>query len=404
MKDIRFLDLADVNCWIVYNMPFVEDERSDYELVNGLQNSCIKNKIFGMGWEVKIPGFDSNTKMTKENKDRYVEVYNKTGSVSLNAVNSYSKIKNGDYVITRNKDGQYYVGKVSSDGAFYLYDENDADRRLFSWGCMVEEWKPCGAEMNIPSEIAGRFSQRYHSTIQKIAKYRQKLLVMAMYGDLNIPKLGITRNNFVNSLNYMELEDLVSVFMSQRHRGYYLLPSTCKISQQNIEFCLKSGETGNLVTCQVKNKKKITIDHYIDKKVYDSYETIYLFSGEWDNKTIDELREKYKDYPRLYIIKPDELYDVLKNVKIFSNPFYVFDKEVIETKNINLDGYRKISEDERLNGEMDYSIDDDYICFVKKDGLFYSREFGALVLSYHIDKDHAKEKEWIDRILKDINR
>ena len=53
--------------------------------------------------------------------------------------------------------------------------------------------------------------------------------------------------------------------------------------------------------------------------------------------------------------------------------------------------------------EYECSIDEDFICFERKDGLFYSREFDALVLSYHVFQDLNEEEACIKRIINDIN-
>ncbi len=94
------------------------------------------------------------------------------------------------------------------------------------------------------------------------------------------------------------------------------------------------------------------------------------------------------------------MYEILKKEPIFYNPYYDYQKEGISTKNICLDGYK---EKKHPKGPDEYSIDDDFICFVKKDGLFYSKEFSALVLSYHIIDDKDVERIQINNILKDIN-
>ena len=50
------------------------------------------------------------------------------------------------------------------------------------------------------------------------------------------------------------------------------------------------------------------------------------------------------------------------------------------------------------------SMDEDFICFERKDGLFYSREFDALILSSHVFSDLNEEAECIKRIIDDINK
>ena len=402
MSKIRFIDIAGTNCWIAYNMPLSSEQRSDYDLVDYVQSKCVERKIFGMGWDVNIAGFDSSTYMTEENISRYRSEYSKQhGNVSKQAIDAYKNITKGDYVITRNKNGHFYVGKVSSEGAYYLYNGEDDVLKYFSWGCSVEGWKDFPTEQGVPSEIVGRFSQRYHATIQRIGGYRQRLLVVSMYGDLEIPKLSITKYNFVNSMNYKELEDLVAIFIANRHRaeGYSFLPSSCKTSQQNIEYYFVAGGK-KPITCQVKNQKEVDIGRYLDET---QFEKIYLFSGKWSDELVQRMRTRYGKYRHFYIISPEELFETLQEDLVFENPYYDYHTEYKKPEEINLDGYTKRK---KPNGDLEYSIDEDFICFVNKDGLFYSREFGSLILSYHIlpEKERDRERQCIKRIMDDINR
>ena len=411
MKQIPFINIADTDCWIIYLMPFIADERTDYESVNQLQQACIKNRIFGMGWEVDC--FDYGTPMTEENASEYVKRYNhqfpnQDWSVSEDAVNRYKSIKKGDYVIMRLKNSHYYVGRVSSEGAFYIHKSKDDVYELFSWGGTVDKWIEYENDSQIPSEIIGRFSQRLHSTIQRIAPYRQRLLVISMYesheqGDrrFDIPKLNIGERNFVRSLNYMELEDLVAIYIANKHEpdGYRLLPSSCKVSQQNYEFrFVAKGKKP--ITCQVKNQHTIEIDHYLEEN---SYERIYIFSGKWNEDEVAKIREQYHNYSHIDIISPRELFETLKNDNPFENNFYDFVTETLPVDSLPLGNYNLCK---MPKAENDYLITEnkDFACFIKKDGLFYSTEFKAVVLSWHILNDRAYEMSCIEKIMLDINR
>ena len=243
-KTIPFIDISNINCWMVYLMPFESKDRTNYDLVKNFQQGCINEQIFGMGWD--IPCFEQGKQMTEENAILYAKKYKDYYglSVSQDAINGYLSIRKGDYVITRLKNGHYYVGRVSSEGSFFIHKQDDPIYGLLSWGGKVEQWIEYSNDGEIPSEIVGRFSQRLHSTIQKINPYRQKMLVIAMYENkiekesefhFSIPRLRIGKNNFVRSLNYMELEDLVALYITNKHaaEGYKLIPSSCKISQQN---------------------------------------------------------------------------------------------------------------------------------------------------------------------------
>jgi hypothetical protein len=408
MKKIPFINIADNDVWIVYLMPYTSEERNDYNRVNELQTRCIKEKMFGMGWD--LPCFPYGTPMTDETAAEYTNKYNaQVGSVSETAVKGYNKIKKGDFVIMRLKNSHYYVGKVSSEGAFYIHKSEDSVYGLFSWGATVEKWMEYSDDGEIPSEIVGRFSQRLHSTIQRIAPYRQKLLVMAMYENklleqerkINVPKLHIDSYNFVRSLDYMELEDLVALYIAEKHNadGYRLLPSSCKINQQKFEFRFVA-KNKKPITCQVKNQEEIEIEHYVEET---SYEKIYIFSGRWREEAVHELNRKYEAYQHIRIISPKELWETLKNNKVFnfSPAFYDLDNRSLCPEELPLEGYKKV---EKIKTPAEYTMSEDFVCFLASDGFFYSKEFGALVLSWHIMEDLQREQALIEQVVKDINR
>ncbi len=408
---IEFYDISNTNCWMVYLMPFDAADRGNYNLVYNKQQLCIDKHFVGMGWD--IPCFEQGTPMTTENAAIYQEKYRETypgASVSEDAINGFLSIKKGDYVITRIKNGHYYVGKISSEGAKYIYKEGDPLYSLFSWGAEVEEWAEYANDCEVPSEIVGRFSQRLHSTIQRILPYRQKMLVISMYekkygngstGEISnnpVPKVRIGKSNFVRCLNYKELEDLVALYITNKHSkdGYKLLPSSCKVSQQNYEFIFRANGK-KPITCQVKNQQEIDIEHYLNEN---SYEKIYVFSGKWDETAVKEKRNLFKQYEHIYIISPEELWEVLKVERFLSSAFYDFDNEPRSPYQLKLEGYTKC---DRPAGEKKYSIDDDYICFVNKDGLFYSAEFDSLVLSWDIFGGTNYDRGCIETILRDLN-
>lgn len=410
MRKIPFIDIADTQCWLIYLMPFNSSDRTDYERVLNFQQECIKRGVFGMGWDLDC--LEYGTPMTPENADYYTKAYNdryepEGWTVSDKSVSSYQSIKKGDYVVTRMKNGHYFVGKVSSDGAYYLYKNNDQFFGLFSWGGDVEEWFEYETDDEIPSEIAGRFSQRLHPTIQRVSGYRQRLLVISMYENkveegkkaFEIPKLKITPYNFVRSLTYMQLEDLVALYIDKKWHdtGYRLLPSSCKVSQQNYEFRFVAPNR-KPITCQVKNQQEIYLDHYVSES---GYEFIYIFSGVWDREEIDKLRDKCFSIRGLHIIYPEELFEIFVEYKdIFQNDFYECTDDVLTPDMLSLEGYELR---EKANGEKQYSKSKDFACFTRSDGLFYSTEFGALILSWHILDDHKEEIRIANQICNDLN-
>lgn len=406
MSKIPYINIADTNVWIIYLMPFSKESRTDYDPVNDFQQKCIEEKIFGMGWA--IPCFAYGTKITDETAAEYVNKYNAQGwTVSDDAVNGYKNIRKGDYVVTRLKNSHYYVGKVSSDGVFYINKSDDPVYGKLSWGGTVEKWVEYSNDREIPSEIVGRFSQRMHSTIQRISPYRQRLLVISMYEKhlpkqeriFNIPKLHIDYDNFVRSLDDKELEDLVALYIADIHNcdGYRLIPSSCKVNLQNYEFFFMANGR-KPITCQVKSQKKINIDHYVDER---SYEKIYIFSGCWDDKQVMEKKQEYSAYSHISILSQKELFKTLKAHNIFTNDFYDFDSPVTRPEQLPLDRYNIVK---KIKSEKDCTLSDKFACFLANDGFFYSAEFGALILSFHImNDDLEREKKLIETVCNDIN-
>ena len=277
----------------------------------------------------------------------------------------------------------------------------------------MEQWIEFPTDGDVPSEIVGRFSQRRHSTIQRIKPYRQRLLVIAMYENsveishrrysFPIPKIKISPANFAASLNYMELEDLVAIFITDKERqhGYHLLPSSCKINQPEYEFRFVAGNK-KPITCQVKNKESIDISRYTSET---AYERIYIFSGMWSDAVVNELRDRYSDFSHIYVIRPSELFDTLKSNPVFQNRYYDYEMPAVFPSELKLENYTIKKGSEKPDGINECSLDADYICFRKNDGLFYSAEFGALILSWHIlgAQNYSEELDCAKKVLADIN-
>ncbi len=306
--DMRLLDIRNINCWIV-NLKPGGLERKELEK---LQESCRLKCIFGIGWP--LPDFSSTKlKLTKDIKDIYKE---KKNDISENALENISRVKKGDIMIMRNLNGHYYVSRVIEE-AFY---DPDLFNSVLSWKVRVDDWYEYALESDLPMEVCGRFSQRNQSTISRIDNYRLRLLIILSYekksnkpivGENGVPKIKLTRDNFVRSLNYMELENLVCKYISDENKkgNYIMLPSSSKISHPKYEFIFVSNSM-KPITCQVKNQAEININDYIDDK--DIYEKIYLFSGQKNN-------DKKNLLPNIEIIDSDDLYNTLLGFTYLKN-------------------------------------------------------------------------------------
>lgn len=309
MKNIKFYDMPNINCWIINLKPF-DDGTSDAE-IQRFQDECLEENIFGIGWWTEY--FNKNPKLVldEETKKEYMAVCE---SSARDAVEKMSFIKYGDLVITRLRNGHIYIGKVIKTAFHDSSLFKDKNSKILSWICGVEKWFDLIDKSLIPSEISGRFSQRQQTTITRIADYKQRMLMIAMYetaykGKTDVPKIILNENNFARALNYLDLEDLVCAYIYNKHYedGYMPLPSSGKVNRLKYEFTFISNKTNKKpITCQVKNQNSepINVKNYENDK--NIYEKIYLFSG--NNNFIN------KDYCKdnIEIIDNKNLFNVLK--------------------------------------------------------------------------------------------
>ena len=408
MSSIPFINISNTNCWLVNLLPFGDNTK--IEDIKAFQSECINKSVFGMGWDCLYSKDICYIELNEAEKEKHLSVCKnckeKLCPVSKEILDRYSEINPGDYVITRLKNAHYYIGKVVTK-TFYSYGKEKVER--LSWCCKVEKWIEYENEIEIPSEILGRFSQRNHSTIEKIANYRTKLLLISTYEKridaeekiFNVPFLHITRSNFCRCLNYTELEDLVYLYISQKHKneGYICFPSSGKINRAKFEFSfVNENKEMKPISCQVKNQKTIDIEDYINEP---SYRLIYLFSGKWTVDNVEEFRKKYAN-SNIVFISPSELYELVEEYldSTDKSDQYVITESQTEALPFDISEFTLINKNfcyrnkEKNKKQIKYDENDDWICFSSND-LYYSKEFQALILNGSVDKeivDYVKSK------------
>lgn len=317
--------INDVNCWVVNLKPF--DKHTSNDTIREFQLKCVENNIFGIGWYKE--GF---TGCLEDNRDAFLAASSEDNDYKsiVRAVNSMSKINEGDLIIMRLRNAHYYIGMVSNK-AFYKRDifVNNDFNEILSWMCSVHEWVEFQSDEMLPSEIVGRMSIRRQPTLSRVANSRQRMLIAAAFNTLSEQKIGgvskinISLDNFTRSLKYTELEDIVcSYIYSDMQRqypqsDYILLPSSCKVSHPLYEFVFVCS-SAKPITCQVKNEAVIDIEKYND----DYYRKIYLFSNQ------GYVNEKYK-HDNVEIINREKLFDfLLDNTEYIHrklSEYYTFD-------------------------------------------------------------------------------
>ncbi len=422
MEKIKFYDMKGVNCWIINLKPF--EQNTPNERIRSLQDECVQNKIFGIGWRTGYFDTHSNVILDENTKKAYKASLGENDNSAKAATDRMSEIKCGDLAIMRLRDGHIYLGKVTEpafhDGTI-LKGENS--NRL-SWMCRVEKWVKVYEEIKendradktyVPSEIMGRFSQRRQATVTKIKPYKQRLLMLAMYetassGKTNVPKVILNENNFTRALSYTDLEDWVCAYIYTKHfhDGYMLLPSSGKVSRQKYEFTFVSNKPDKKpITCQVKNQnsEQINIADYINDKNYDK---IYLFSG--NGNIINN--ELIKDTDNIEIIDRSELFNVVKNSG-FKFMYDKLSKYHSFSESPDLEKIEKVLKDEKgWQKKRKFSKDSDDFKMYKYgktqetswisfgyDGLYITDEFDSFIIEWQ-DKNTEKIKEQLENDLR----
>ena len=312
------------NCWISYLLPF---EKKDDPAIEEFQDLCIKEGIFGIGWPIdcsdeeyigKIDsGYYKKEKYddTEKIKDYYQQF---TGRLKPNDGNV---VKVGDIVISRLRNGHYYVGKVKDTK--YLHS-NETPYAELSYGGHLD-WHEIANEFDVPGMIRGRFSQQRHKTFQRVANPEMCKLIKNLYhysagdGEEESP-IQLNSENFAINLDYRELEDLVYLFLKDMHKDYFILPSSGKISKLKYEFILVKETPDykeHAIVCQVKNQTK----DFPKPSVFANdlhFEKIYCFCGTWNDKDAEKYTENYSNEIKetIIAITPTELFECLKRHKV----------------------------------------------------------------------------------------
>ena len=300
--------------WTIQIKPFSPKKRNENIVLN-FQKDCIRNNLFGMGWNI-----DDNTYPAGEPMPDYEEYQQKwletgSGNVSKTAYHAYQNIQAGDLVLFRDRNARYYIAKVKTTAQWLTEDtvdfetyhnakEAEMPSNPLSWACRVEKWYPIS---DVPSAVVGRFSQRRQQTIRRITDENLQKLADILYGIASqtaYEKIPIHAENFCKAMNPDELEDLIAMWILNENPNFFLLPSSCKRNTPKYEFELLGMVNGEpqKITCQVKNQAKINADDYYSDA--DTYWKIYLFSG-------IAVTDSGKNSPHIHVITKEDLYRFL---------------------------------------------------------------------------------------------
>ena len=206
--------------WIIQIKPFSPKKRNENIVLN-FQKDCIRNNLFGMGWNIDDNAYPAGEPMPdyEEYQQKWLETG--SGNVSKTAYHAYQNIQAGDLVLFRDRNAKYYIAKVKTTAQWLTEDtvdfetyhnakEAEMPSNPLSWACRVEKWYPIS---DVPSAVVGRFSQRRQQTIRRIADTDLQKLADILYSvatQTTYEKIPIHAENFCKAMNPDELEDLDS--------------------------------------------------------------------------------------------------------------------------------------------------------------------------------------------------
>lgn len=231
---------------------------------------CIERKLLGIGWPVEGKGqldWDQYYKLAEE-------AYYKNGDrgwwPAINAIKN--RIEVNDLCWTRDWDGIYYIGRVTSE---WRYENKDEYLKADVVNIRDCGWIRVGLVDAVPGKIVSSFIPR--RTLQRVDDETTALYSMYLYSVLASFKYEIPTKS-VDLLSLMsseDCEDLVGLYMQEN--GYRMIPSSCKQDTAAYEFVMKHVASGKPAVAQVKKQAgPLDVSPFSDT-AYEPYE-VFLFN------------------------------------------------------------------------------------------------------------------------------
>lgn len=208
---------------------------------------CLDKNILGVGWKVNQTGTVEWEDYIAEARSEYKH-RGRSFTVAINAIKNRMEI--GDLCWTRDHDGTYYLGKITSDWRYENTPENSDADVVNIRSC---EWHKVGTVDVVPGKVVNSYISG--STVQKvngknIRRYSQFLANKKIEGKGY--ELEKSTDNFLSLLSSDDCEDLVGLYM-QKVYGYMVIPSSCKPDTAAYEYVMKHPDTGKKAVAQVKH-------------------------------------------------------------------------------------------------------------------------------------------------------
>ncbi|TKT94155.1 hypothetical protein [Dyadobacter frigoris] len=263
------------------------------------RNHCLGNQIVGIGWPIdNVTESITSEIYETAGKLKYQLNTSRGWSNAWNAI--FYKMQINDLVWTRTIDGNYFLGRVTSE---WRYDfSSDAINNDIA-NVRDCQWVKVGLIDKVPGKVIRSFMPS--STLQRVEGNNTMTYSQQLYNELsntNFYQLTVSSEQDIFSLlSPDDCEDVVGLFLQIKH-GYLMIPSSCKRDTVGYEYEFIHKTTATKAVAQVKSGN-ISIDRNdyigIDAKVF-LFATNQKYTGEeYDNITClnsEELKEFMKEY------------------------------------------------------------------------------------------------------------
>jgi len=205
---------------------------------------CLKEKVLGLGWQTNTK---NNGISWKDYEEEASGIY---GTGELSRVRYLKdKLKKDDLIWTRDAEGKYYLGKVTSEWEYYSNSEaQDADI-VNVVRCEIHK---APSVDDVPGKVVACF--RSPRTIQairdKTASDYSKYLWNKISGKEAYTIPSAKYENVYSFLGSEETEDVVFIYLQMQ--GWVVIPNSRKGDTMSYEFYAVNRKTKEKAIVQVK--------------------------------------------------------------------------------------------------------------------------------------------------------
>lgn len=263
---------------------------------------CLTNGIVGVGWQIdytKEP-IDWET-YEKEATKIYYDKGDKSWRPAINAI--HNRMKLDDLIWTRDWQGVYYVGRITSD---WYYDTSRDCEQADMINVRKCDWQKVGTIEAVPGKIVNSFIPA--RTVQRVTGDTIEIFSKYIYNKISgnqFYQIKIADNSSIFSLlSSDDCEDILGLYL-QLNRNYMIVPSSCKSDTMNYEYELIDRANGQKAVVQVKNGDvNLNIKDYsdIDSKIY-----LFTTKGNYIGKLTENIEFMESDKMEKFVFEMTNL-------------------------------------------------------------------------------------------------